>query len=739
MRDARPLSQQALELLQKRYLKQYEDWNALSRRVAKFAANTLEEEEEFYRLLSTRVLIPNTPCLVNAGTKDPQVSACFLLPIEDSLDSIFKTLADAAKIYQSAGGVGINFSPLRPEGFPLSRGGVSSGPISFLRIFNEMTEQVKQGSMRRGAGMALLQVDHPDIVKFIRCKNTEGTLANFNISVMITDKFMRQLVNAPNDTWYTKFNRTSYWIEKAIARPEHDGMWWDEAYPPRENDATAYTAKDIWDLICQQAWKNGEPGLVFIDTARKSDPDVDGCNPCGEVIMEPYEACVLASIDVSRFVGENIISDPYNFQELVDVAATGCLLLNRLVDKGKFPLDQIKYKVQTNRRIGLGIMGLADAMLMLGMRYGEKDSLEFASKIASTVTTAAKNFSQLQGFKNRTVACIAPTGSVSQIAGCSSGCEPVYDWVTKQTRQDFGEQTIKHPIAAQFKNLDSLPQYFVTALQISPEEHVRMQAALQSQIDGSISKTINLPHQATVDDIGDAYLMAYESNCKGITVYRDRSREVQVISQQTTPTESTKLTPQEETILDDADLPESDDTYWEAFLSEMGIPKTRPYCLEGFTFKIKLDMGGRLENTYITVTTVDNRPYEIFVYGNVRDADQIIAQYIDTVSRLISLSLRSGAPLDTVITQLRKVPCSHIFSIPHKIADILQEFLPGGPELNNTELSCQTSNIPTKTVLQQAYQQPSSVETCPSCFQVYCLTRSEGCLKCTVCGWSKCG
>lgn len=727
MRSRREFSNQAIDLLKKRYYKNDECWEDLASRIATFAANDNKEYTEFYNIIHELVFLPNTPCIANAGTKNPQVAACFLLPIEDSLDSIFQTLADAAKIYQSGGGVGINFSSLRPEGAPLSRGGASSGPISFLRIFNEMTEQVKQGSMRRGAGIALLSIDHPDIVKFIKCKNTEGQLSNFNISIAMTNAFMNLLQNAPNTIWTPRFNNQEYWIERATgARGWCDGSWCHASYMDYENDVAAYTVQDIWNLICDQVWKNGEPGLLFIDTAKAdNDSNVSGCNPCGEVIMEPNEACVLGSIDVSRFVEDGV----FNWDEFKYVAMISTMFLNRILDKGTFPLQKITDAVRKNRRIGLGIMGLADALILMKVKYGSPESLQFAKELAQTLSLCANKVSKEYGFNNHKTTCIAPTGSLSILAGCSSGCEPIYDLVTTQTRTDFGTQVVAHPLLSEL-NLDpkqDLPDYVVTAKELTYQEHIDMQAALQSGINGSISKTINMPASSTPSDISLAYLMAWDSYCKGITIYRDQSRQVQVVSSLSQPV-------QEESKNIEEDVEDSS-TYWEAFIEELGLPKERPYCLDGFTFKLKLDLGGKLENVYVTVTTIDSKPYEIFVYGNVRDADQIIAQYIDTVSRLISLSLRGGVPLEMVITQLRKVPCSHVFSIPHKLADILQEFLVE-PSFQIQQPEIKYVAHPSNDVSMQA---TTLTDCCPNCAKTNTFIRVEGCLKCRECGWSKCG
>ena len=678
------LTEQALALLKKRYFSSPdEDWPGLCRRVANALGQDDEEKERFFSTLVEAEFLPNSPTLMNAGIEGDQLtlSACFVLPIEDSIPGIFSALQNSALVNKAGGGIGINFSPLRPEGSTVgSTGGVSSGPISFLKIFDEAIGQLKQGGRRRGAGMALLSVDHPDIVKFIKCKDQQGEFSNFNISIAITNKFMEE---QDEREWHADFGGIKYWILKTDDNPVISNT---------VDKRTVYTKKNIWDLICQQAHKNGEPGLFFIDRARQDNPDIAGVNVCGEQPLENYGVCVLGSIDLSKFYYD--ASGPHmNLEKLDKTIKTGVDFLNRVVDTGKFPLEEIRSKVAQDRNIGLGIMGWADLLLKFKIRYGSPESLDLAKYIMNIIKNTAVGYSKARGYNNKTLLSIAPTGSLSILAATSSGIEPVYRWVTEHNRPDFPKVLVSHPLAEEYiKHNFPMPDYFVTAHDICWEEHVLMQAAFQEYIDSGISKTINMPHDAIVADIEGAYKLAWEKGCKGITIYRDGSRENQVLCAAQDGPENHLEAP--------------GDVQSENTMSTLHIREERPYRLPGHIFKLKMDMGGKVENVYVIVGISKDKPYEVFVAGNIKEADPIVAQQIDTTTRLVSLAMRAGAPLDLVVEQLEKVPCSYVYSIPAKVANVLREFLGKG-----------------------------GMDPCPECggetiFQ-------EGCIKCT-CGWSRC-
>jgi ribonucleoside-diphosphate reductase alpha chain len=498
-------SKHATEILEKRYYQGDEKtWEDLSRRVANAVGwNNHTAEADFFWVLSEGLFIPNTPCLVNAGKPEGQLMACFVLPVDDSIDGIFEAVKKTAHVHKSGGGTGFDFSKLRPEGSAVKgTGGISSGPVSFMKVFDEATQQMKQGGVRRGANMGVLRVDHPDIVKFIKCKDDQTELTNFNISVAITAEFMAQLEEG-DSIWLCNFGSQSYAIDQATDQPL-------ELFPGHKGKQ-CYTAKDIWDLICQQAHKNGEPGIIFIDRIKQiNGKAVDAVNPCGEQPLEPYEACVLGSIDLSKFVAEQKI----DWDKLKKVTQVGVQFLDNVVSVSKFPFTEIRAKVKTNRKIGLGVMGFADMLLKLGEKYGSKPSIRLAERVMQFIQDVAREAS---AGRNATLTTIAPTGSVSILAGCSSGIEPNHSWVTKHEREGFDDVVTTHYLADPFiSSQQDLPDHFVTADDIPWEEHVRMQAAFQKHVDNGVSKTINLPKDASVEDVSGAYKLAYELGCKGI-------------------------------------------------------------------------------------------------------------------------------------------------------------------------------------------------------------------------------
>jgi ribonucleoside-diphosphate reductase alpha chain len=693
------LSQQAIDLGNKRYFMEGEDWEKMCNRVSEFLADDAKSKAEFFHAMHKGLFLPNTPCLVNAGKPEGQLSACFVLPVGDSIEEIFDSIKNTALVHKTGGGTGFNFSSLRPEGSTVkSTKGVSSGPISFMKVFDAATQQMKQGGVRRGANMGMLNIDHPDIVKFIKCKHTDKKISNFNISVAITDEFMNNLINLnPDVPWICKFKDTCYLIQ------HNDDTPVETKFSDKPKLDEFYSAKEIWDLICKQAWRNGEPGIIFIDEIRrKNGKSINATNPCGEQPLEDYEACCLGSIDLSKFVSSGG-PELWNFIGLREIVRISVDMLNQIIDKSYYPLKEIEEKVKSTRKIGLGVMGWADVLIKRQIRYGSKESLGEAENIMHFIQGIAKTHSEERGYNNKTVTTIAPTGSISILAGCSSGIEPVIGWVTKHHREDFEDWITTHDLAEPYLNenfeAEDMPEYFVTAEDISPAEHIDMQAAFQAHIDNAVSKTINLPANATEQDVRDVLVYAWEKKCKGVTVYREDSRQDQVISK-VTQEEDSPHTPYEVS---------QDALTWEEFTEQMGLPEERPYCLDGYIFKMPVDMGGgRVENAYLCVGMYEGIPYEMFVIGNIRDADEGVAQSIDSITRLASLSLRGGVPLDKVIEQLEKITCGHIFSVPHKVAHVLKEFLA-----------------------------EDNLDPCPECGEK--IFFSEGCEKCNSCGWARCG
>lgn len=492
------LSKNALTVLEKRYLlkddtgRVIETPTGMFHRVAKAIARNKSEEKEFFQVMSRLEFLPNSPTLMNAGTDLGQLSACFVLPIEDSLDSIFTTLKHMALIQQSGGGTGFSFSRLRPKGdIVKTTHGVASGPVSFMKVYNAATDVIKQGGRRRGANMGVLSVHHPDILEFVSAKEQGTELSNFNISVAVTDRFMN-----------------------AVKEKEKY-----ELVNPRTGKVVDYLkASSVFELIVENAWKTGDPGLIFIDEINRRHPaknlgKIEATNPCGEVPLLPYESCNLGSINLVEMIGKEGI----DWQKLERVIRVAVKFLNRVIDRNRYPVPEIEKATKRTRKIGLGVMGFAELLIELEIRYDSEEALKLAETIMKFIYEHARKF----GKRNATVASIAPTGSISLIADCTSGIEPLF--AEEFVKEVLGGVRLKHKISAKQK------EAVVTALEIAPEWHVRMQAAFQKWVDNAVSKTVNLPQNATVDDVRKVYLLAYKLRCKGVTVYRYGSKPQQVL------------------------------------------------------------------------------------------------------------------------------------------------------------------------------------------------------------------
>lgn len=688
-------SPNAMKILRTRYFMKNEKGefidkkpSDLFRRVADYIASaekTKEEQKEwadrFFEAMMARDFMPNSPTLTGAG-RDMCLSACFVLPIEDSMESIFDAVKNAALVHKEGGGTGFDFSQLRPKGsFVRKTQGVASGPVSFLRVIDAATEAVKQGGTRRGANIGLLRVDHPDIEEFITMKRDGRTLNNFNISVAITDEFMKALKR-----------HGEYWIYN----------------PYLKKKTIRKKARDIFKLIVESAWEVGDPGLIFIDRINQLNPTrelglISATNPCGEQPLHPYESCNLGSINISNFYSPDH-PDEIDWERLAGTIEMAVRFLDDVIDVNRYPLPQIAEMTRANRRIGLGIMGWADLLLKKKIRYDSPEALALAEKVISfmrqTADRESEKLGELKGNfpnidlsiykgkkrRNATVLTIAPTGTISRLAGCSSSIEPIFAFEFVSKILD-GEIKDVHPLYEEWKKEhpeEPLPDYFVTAHNIPYEGHIRMQAAFQKYVDNSVSKTINLPNQATFEDVEKAYLLAYDLGTKGITIYRDGSKAEQVL-------------------------------YAGTAAKQKLIPRERPVSLPSITDKIKTGLG----NLYVTITFLDNKPFEVFTsigksgYSTMADAEAI--------GRLISLALRSGVDPKEVILQLKGIGGSEpiftegglVQSIPDAVAKVLERHLGEVKENRRDFLK----------------------DTCPMCGATL---PDEKCPVCPNCGWTRC-
>lgn len=564
--DDLKLGVNAISVLKRRYLLKDEQGNAVEtpsqmfRRVARSVATPDKDydqnadaaatEEEFYQMMARLEFLPNSPSLMNAGTGIGQLAACFVIPVDDSMEGIFTALKNMALIHQSGGGTGFSFSRLRPKGdLVRSTMGIASGPISFMKIFDEATNTIKQGGRRRGANMGILRVDHSDILEFITSKSKPGVLDNFNISVAVTNAFM-DAVN--NDGEYDLIN------------------------PRTKQPVKRLRAKSVFDLIVTMAWQTGDPGLVFIDQINRDNPtprvgEMESTNPCGEVPLLPFESCNLGSINLSKVISDGGV----DYENLRRITRSAVHFLDNVIDASNYPLPEITRITHENRKIGLGVMGLADALIRLGIPYDSDEAIEFGERVMSFIYDEAEKMSQdiaeergpfpnykgsvwdklgARPRRNATVTSVAPTGTISIIASASSGIEPLFavafvrdvmegtrllevnkEFESTAKERGFYSRDLMLEIArhGSIQGMEEAPhdvrRLFVTSMDIAPEWHVRMQAAFQRHVDNAVAKTVNLPREATPEDVRRIYRLAYELECKGITIYRYGSKPEQVL------------------------------------------------------------------------------------------------------------------------------------------------------------------------------------------------------------------
>jgi ribonucleoside-diphosphate reductase alpha chain len=759
--------------------------------------------EAFFELMATRVWMPNSPTLMNAGRPLGQLSACFVLPVDDALSNgksgIYDTLRAMALVHQSGGGTGFAFSRLRPKNDVVrSTMGVASGPVSFMKLYDASTDVVKQGGTRRGANMGILRVDHPDILEFISCKDDLTQVTNFNISVAVTDAFMA-----------------------AVA----DGRSYDLIHPRTSQVVGQLDARTVFRTIVHGAWKTGEPGVFFIDRANQYNPvpalgSYEATNPCGEQPLLPYDVCNLGSINVGLFVKDGAV----DWDRLRTAVHLCTHFLDNVIDANKYPLQEIDDLAKRIRRIGLGIMGWADLLVKLGIPYNSDEGVKLGitlmqfvdeeSKVASEKLAEARGtfpewnrsiwgpdatcardargarIRPERRLRNCNLTTVAPTGTISIISGCSSGIEPLFavafmrnqagvlmpdvneGFVAIAKQEGWYSDGLMQRIAESGNiHFDEVPaqwqRVFVTAHDVTPEWHIRMQAAFQAFTDSAISKTCNFPHEATEQDVEKIYRLAFELDCKGVTVYRDGAREMQVLS---TGSTAKKVQEQSGTAADparqladalghvaelEAELERTRTTLHEVESENLQrrVKRSRPDLLKGTTRRLDTPLG----TLYVTITEDDKgQPFEIFM--SLGKAGGALMADVEAIGRLISLALRSGIPLPEIHRQVRGISSDRVvglgpnkvLSVPDAIGIAIEKWLQEKQGVQQDLLSApatpgretlRPADIVTGGQGEAALRGPDQgkdfIGTCPDCGSQ--LAFAEGCVKCHVCGFSECG
>ena len=743
------LSPSAKTVLEKRYLKRTPEGVPLetpSDMFARVAENIAKADllyhpdevldaviNEFFAVMAGLEFLPNTPTLMNAGRELQQLSACFVLPVDDSMESIFGAIRDAALVHQSGGGTGFSFSRLRPKNdLVKSTMGVASGPVSFMRVFDMATETIKQGGTRRGANMGILRVDHPDILEFIRAKEDEHILNNFNISVGVTEEFMAAVLTGG---------------DYALRNPRD------------HHEVGKLNAKEIFDLIVSLAWKNGEPGIVFLDRLNRDNPtpalgEIESTNPCGEQPLLPYESCNLGSINLTIMIKDGEV----DWERLRRVTRTAVHFLDNVIDMNRYPLPEIGEMTRSNRKIGLGVMGWSDMLVELGIAYDSDEAIGLAHDLMGFIeeeaVKASEDLAVERGVfpnweesiwkdrgrrvRNATLTTIAPTGTISIVAGCSSGVEPIFALAFIRNVMDNTELAEAHPALERvlkerglyseglMKDIaatgglhnaevpEDLKRVFATAHDVTPEWHIRMQAAFQDHVDNAVSKTVNFPNSAKPEDVERVYLLAYELGVKGVTIYRDGSRQEQVLNigevkrrgAEAGQSVQMELGPQGTAV--------------------MPVRPSRSPVLRGET-REKVTGCGSL---YVTVNEDDYGPREIF--ANMGKAGGCASASTEAIGRLISLAFRYGAPPDKIVKQLRGIRChvplgfgpNQILSCPDAIGRALADKY----NLSNGD----HGKVVGQLEMPIAYAQGA----CPDCGGA--IEHEGGCMVCRACGYSKC-
>ncbi len=706
--------------------------------------NVAKVSEEFYDMMTNLEFLPNSPTLMNAGRPLGQLSACFVLPVEDSIEGIFNTIKQAALIHQSGGGTGFSFSRLRSCGSTVnSTGGVASGPVSFIKVFNSATEAIKQGGTRRGANMGILRIDHPDILQFMDCKIDNAEINNFNISVGITEDFMNS-------------------VEK------------DEEYelidPNTKKVKGKLKARKVFDKIVYNAWKNGEPGIIFLDRLNKDNVvpslgEIESTNPCGEQPLLPYESCNLGSINLTKMLKKNADVYDIDYIKLEKTIKKAVHFLDNVIDVNKYPLESIAKMTRSTRKIGLGIMGFADMLLMMDIPYSSREAVALGEKLMKFINEkghkASQELAKVRGafplfeqsiyknqeaIRNATITTIAPTGTLSIIAGVSSGIEPVFAYayirnvmdqthlieinpILKSRLEKLGilDEKLLNQIASSgsLKHIEEIPdeikEVFLSSHDISPEYHVKMQAAFQKYTDNAVSKTVNFQHDATQEDVRKVYNLAFKLGCKGTTIYRDGSREEQVLN-------IGKLQNKDKKTESNNNKP-------------VLTARKRPQITKGITEQVKIGCG----NLYVTVNYDDEGICEVFTSTGKTGG---CPSQSEATARLASIALRSGVSVDEIFRQLKGIRCPstvrqpglHCTSCPdaiarviHKVNDMFQR----DGKISEDKISLKETDKNLCKCKETDYNDSKNIKYCPECGSE--VEHEGGCVTCRNCGFSKCG
>ena len=849
----RSFSDNALRMMRKRYLTKREDGTQetpaeMLHRIAHAVAwvelgygkNQSEAEHwerEFFDIMANKEFTPAGRTITNAGAPSPVVANCIVLPVPDSMEGIFKTLKDAALLQKAGSGLGFSFGRLRPAGtYVKASAGMASGPVSFLQVYNQAFGVIKQQG-RHGANMAILPVDHPDILDFVHCKRQEGEIRNFNISVGMTDEFMRAVTERPNEPWFCHFDGQKIKPRRIVR--DRFGV----VVSITELDTTA---SEMYREIVQNAWHNGEPGVIFLDLFNRGNTmpktPIEATNPCGEQGLPPYDVCNLGSINLSAFAKDGQLDE----KRLAHVSMVSTRFLDNVIDLFDYPVQEVQEMSKNTRRIGLGVMGYADLLYQLGIRYDSDEGMRMAELTMKTIQDESHRTSvtlaedkgvfphwkestwYTQGIKRRNtmVTTVAPTGSISMFFDTSSGIEPnfalsftkqdkdghTYRYVNQHLEQALRDRGIYSDelmdqiiLEGSLQNVAGVPQdikdVFRVSMDIAARDHIRAQAAFQKHVENSISKTINFPNEASVKDIEDGYIMAWKLGCKGCTLYRDGSREVQVLNLNKNLDKAKSLAPGMENVslsgamgkdkvpdpsrlgdraaadgarLNSTETPEparlaakvlsgtvvNGNGNHEETQTGRTLVRERPDVMNGLTYRIRTSYG----NMFVTINEDENGPFEVF--SQLGKAGGFFQAQTEAICRLISLGLRSGIGINVVIDQLKGIRGPDIMfsnggtihSLPDAIARVLENHIKRG----QTELSLNFGAKETKklesapemvvspapvsgrettnghSAQKQSIANFGHAPACPDCGSSSMILK-EGCMTCQMCGFSKCG